>query len=838
MLPLLLLTHFPSSHAFMQGSTSSTNPICRLHALQQTIPDNLPSLSDVLTVSNPQKLVRQSAGKKKGQKTRTGQTKKNGQQKKSKINKRQSKTNTSNGQAKRTKPSSLATRGPWLAPFETSRHTQQRIQNAGAVRHWAPLRRAINVMQTLLERTPVEHCNSANLVCALTLSAKVRGMSGGGDKHAAGTEKLRQYLWQAIAVLRELNAKDQLTARQICNAAWALAKHYDRDPLLLPPPSKQAALSTEDHFGTAEEWSIHDDSDPAQVVDRVIDELAVNLSNKLQSDPWVAKEGELCMTCWAYGVLRERRRPAGWKLVPQVGAAVGAPVGSKADHFVSNAPLSVRFEQWKGSLGQNGEAEECMDLDPPGPTDQLFDQIATSLCQPVSQTSAKSVLRLQTCKWSELSHVAWAHASHGWSCSVAAEGVLLALASEAAERLRKPRKECAPPLSRDMAQLIWSLGVLQADNFRLTSGLMEVLDGVAVYTKFSSSTVARPFISWSCPDIVQVPLALAHSRIDNQDLLREMYGEALRRIPSSTSETGYDVRRDLYAWEISILIWAQARLHLTGKQDGIFEEFLELSIESLLSSAEKKGGWHAIGIGAQEQANLIWSLTVLEKFRSEKSVRLLQELFSASQEECRETGIIQLEHAHQLWQALFLMETEAPSVVADIESWFRDTLKTKWLQEKSRPKISSARHKALSKVLTDMGVAHFNEHDEDIDVAIVLKQAASWTHETDRMSLDGGMRVAVEFDGPNHFTRILDTTSREAPRPLGHSILKYRLLKRQGWTVVRVPYYEFDRIPFWASMERQRYVQRLLKTHSDLRFSSVDVSEYSPPVFNRQSRFQ
>jgi hypothetical protein len=30
-----------------------------------------------------------------------------------------------------------------------------------------------------------------------------------------------------------------------------------------------------------------------------------------------------------------------------------------------------------------------------------------------------------------------------------------------------------------------------------------------------------------------------------------------------------------------------------------------------------------------------------------------------------------------------------------------------------------------------MGVEHYNEHDEDIDVAIVLKGNAVWTHETD-----------------------------------------------------------------------------------------------------------
>ena len=93
---------------------------------------------------------------------------------------------------------------------------------------------------------------------------------------------------------------------------------------------------------------------------------------------------------------------------------------------------------------------------------------------------------------------------------------------------------------------------------------------------------------------------------------------------------------------------------------------------------------------------------------------------------------------------------------------------------------------------------------------------------------------AVEFDGPNHFTR---ENTLGKPRALGHTVLKYRLLKKQGWTVVRVPYYEFDKIPFWASMERQRYLQRLLKTHPNMHFSNNDVSEYKVIVPNRITRF-
>ena len=39
----------------------------------------------------------------------------------------------------------------------------------------------------------------------------------------------------------------------------------------------------------------------------------------------------------------------------------------------------------------------------------------------------------------------------------------------------------------------------------------------------------------------------------------------------------------------------------------------------------------------------------------------------------------------------------------------------------------------------------------------------------------------------------------------------------------------WDKIPFWASMERQRYLQRLLSTDEEIRFSEKDVSVYRSP---------
>ena len=141
-----------------------------------------------------------------------------------------------------------------------------------------------------------------------------------------------------------------------------------------------------------------------------------------------------------------------------------------------------------------------------------------------------------------------------------------------------------------------------------------------------------------------------------------------------------------------------------------------------------------IGLGAQEQANLAWSLTVLEKYDSSpNSISLLQHILqSAGTDNYDNNKSIRLEHAHQLWQAYYLLEEDCPDAVQYVPKKFSDYLKEQWKMEKSRHKTSSARHTSLSKTLDFMGVAHYNEHDEDIDVAIVLKTESSWTHTAEK----------------------------------------------------------------------------------------------------------
>ena len=503
----------------------------------------------------------------------------------------------------------------------------------------------------------------------------------------------------------------------------------------------------------------------------------------------------------------------------------------------TNSVEFITFEQWAQDHKEDEgfkSPEDCIDC--------FFDAVGDALCERIPLETDEWTLGaplMESCSWSEIANVAWAYASHGYCQTPSSEAAMRGLAHEATIRLHESHCTVQP---RDIAQLVWAIGTLQSDNFRLADDLVGLIDAVTCHWGLketnggTSLSNQRPLHQWSCPDLVQLAISSAHGRIDNRPLLRAVYEEAFHRLHEDMDGAAYSQRRHFRLWEVSVLLWAQARLYLRESEGKVFELFAAEAPKWLAQSLNDDTSLENIGIGAQEQANLAWSLTVLEQYQSKEATQLLKAIFHAASASSEQRHVIQLEHAHQLWQALFILEDDCPAAVQHVPQWFRDFLQDKWAVEKARRKKSSARHRSLSDTLNLMNVAHYNEHDEDIDVAIVLREGATWTSQT-QQGEPAGSKVAVEFDGPNHFTRETGDANGDKPRALGHTVLKYRLLKREGWTVVRVPYYEFDKIPFWASQERQRYLQRLLKTHANLRFSSVDVSEYKAPVPNRRSRF-
>ncbi len=770
---------------------------------------------------------------------------------------------------------------PWKANYSTSSTTQKRIKSASRMRA-SPIVRASTILKTLLKSDPVE-CNPSNLVCALTLSAKIV------PKNAQRRHEFRHLLHQSLDILHDLVKKNQLDTRQLANVSWAIAKHYSMDEHVLPPTSSSHVSYTQGKAGDgstvslSERWDLDDEADDEdkyaserqvlETLELIADQLMHTMKRQTDIDDiggsgggnggqrWRKElnEVEISMVCWAYAIVYPRNVPAGWELPPRVEQmeklekeAMERMYYDQNDGTTSSKKNSITFETVR-EMTSNSRVQDEQDFVPTFYADKLFDAMAKTIVHP----EKGGMSMLQKCGWKELSTITWSYANRGYCQSNAALNLILNIADAAIARIEKASwvDGCDDILPRDLSEIAWSLGVMQSDNYSLSNSLEDFV--TVINDNMVENGSYRPLKNWKSADCIQMAVALGHGRLDRQYFLKEIYSEALHSMKErqASQHEGGGNQNNFQDFELVVLLWVQARLYLTKELGQVFDDFAEMVPGILLyrmhmadSSADKsleevRTGFNRIRLGAQEQANLAWSLTVLEKYKSRDSIDILRCIFTVYSASCHEGALIRVEHGHQLWQSIFILEQECSEAIERVDEETFHFLKSMWEQEKARHKTSSARHQALSETLTFMGVQHYNEHDEDIDLALVIKTDSKWTHlaeTSDDENYDKKQRIAVEFDGPSHFTKVGVSTfgkKPDKPRALGHTVLKYKLLRKAGWTIVRIPFYEFDKIPFWASMERQRYVQRKLKTHSNLQFSGLDVSEYKALAPNRNSRF-
>jgi len=69
--------------------------------------------------------------------------------------------------------------------------------------------------------------------------------------------------------------------------------------------------------------------------------------------------------------------------------------------------------------------------------------------------------------------------------------------------------------------------------------------------------------------------------------------------------------------------------------------------------------------------------------------------------------------------------------------------------------------------------------------------------------------LVVEVDGPAHYC-VPRPNLPQQPKMLGQYVFKHRLLTKQGWRVVCVPYFEWDALADGA--QREAYLQAKLRS--------------------------
>jgi very-short-patch-repair endonuclease len=135
---------------------------------------------------------------------------------------------------------------------------------------------------------------------------------------------------------------------------------------------------------------------------------------------------------------------------------------------------------------------------------------------------------------------------------------------------------------------------------------------------------------------------------------------------------------------------------------------------------------------------------------------------------------------------------------------------------------SSKLHKSVSNSLKEIGFSHVVEHTISMREMAGIYSINVPPKEYDVLSIDIAIveeKIAIEVDGPTHFILCIDSISILYPGNShqlqykydanGATMLKQRLLTSMGWTVLNVPYWEWDKLRDDPRKETQ-YCQDLL----------------------------
>jgi hypothetical protein len=649
---------------------------------------------------------------------------------------------------------------PWKAKFIVSSRTQRRIQDASKKVSSHPktegptFESAIRVLESLLT-TPPEECNEVNAMCALTLCTKKIveetskkmniNFATRNKKYPQGfispiqVQELKTRLNTLLNIILQLIEDKQLNFRQLANAAWSTSK--------LLQLFQNIPIFSEEENGKEEEYVYTTKSSSSdallinleKVLQMTIQPITEHLSSERVS--LKATTGEISMILWAYSQWRAKVEPTGW-MWPPTDARLPLQKKQKQNFEDSAAKYDdvIIFEQLFSSLGEDRpviNAASNQLLNSADSVQVLMNQAAQILLSnideidesqnnmahsigvtrtlPDSNNTVKRMIGM--CTWNELSNIAHSFARSQFGSSAEGEALMKEICEEATSRLTT--NQGPTPLPWDISLIAWSVGVMQVGKYHLTASLQRLIDAIiAVEFTSCNSKSYHNLANWNTKDTIQLSLALAHAALDNQTLLMAIFQKSTVNVDSFQS------------WELTVLLWVQARLYLTSKLgDDVYSRFTTAAV-SCLRHRMIQG--ELDGLGSQGQANLAWSLTVLEEY-SDESVDLLRAVFA---EASAGHSYITHEHAHQLWQAFFLLKSECPLAVDSVPVKFAIWLEERWKEEKSRKKISSSSHKSLSDTLKLMRVAHVNEHDEDVDVTIVLEESSAWTSEASVKDLE------------------------------------------------------------------------------------------------------
>eukprot|EP00752_Nemacystus_decipiens_P014988 g13345.t2 len=742
--------------------------------------------------------------------------------------------------------------GPFGASKTVAWHAQQVVQSAVT---------PMQAMRAVLDRPHrsnfVSVSTAVNRVAKLTAARR----RGGGLKG----EEEPKYLGVLLRVTEELVDADLVNARNLAQLLWSVAKlgnpeACDREVLTHPEKDKGLREIGPLRFGSGTPREEGGSPLPAECPRQ--SQLPSLLAGKLSERAMECKPGELAMAAWALAVLGERDENLLSAIAEEVSLRAHEFKGKELGNIVwAFAVLDYRNKvmlgavaevlspeplQWRGrvswewkqgarsSSGRRSKGHWKATIDrswgmkvnggtpppPPRPAAMVMAEKAKLFAEQENGALAADSAAADGDGDGSSSPEAGEATGDAVGGSTAfpnsggnvdnfgsASGPAPGMAAQTGGRSKRagvfssPRVHwsCASEVQvgsvvltpQDLAMLSWGFSALSQECLPCQPAAYRAL---AVLAKAARECVGnfRP------QDISMVSMALARMSWDDPRLMKAM--------ATRTAET----LRAFKPQELANTAWAYARLYI---RDPRFWSSLQKQAKRMLAGP---------GMRAQEIANLAWALAVM----GEADVDLLKDLLRSAQAQRKDITLIE---SHQLYQVYLLWGKNMPELWEELDPKFLQVLKRRWTDNQQRTKRSSLSHLEVSQTLDLMQISHENESEHDIDIEVVGVGLASEDWDFRSFSAGTGpnpadpaevrLKLALEVDGPAHFTK-------NTARPLGHMVLKHRTLSKMGWTVVSIPFLEWDPIPFWSSMEKKRYLQRKLGITRTIFFGGIDCSKF------------
>lgn len=192
----------------------------------------------------------------------------------------------------------------------------------------------------------------------------------------------------------------------------------------------------------------------------------------------------------------------------------------------------------------------------------------------------------------------------------------------------------------------------------------------------------------------------------------------------------------------------------------------------------------------QATTNSLWAMAVLGSAHNSTAMRLVQYLYSHEHAYLLDT------HLHQTFQAVLLARVQA-IMAGDKELANRLVMPAR---------MQAQAVKCWKTMMRISRVSVFQQDVSDVVAALQIEHQMEYLAQDGLFSVDvailsEGKSIAIEVDGPFHYT--LNTH-----QPLGHTLLRRRLLTAMGWTVVSVPYFDWNRLQ--SGLDKAHYMARLL----------------------------